>query len=176
MTRLQRVKEIAMALVMLIAAVAMIMAPAEGYALIIVIVALYFTIEGIRKLVFYFTMARFMVGGRSILYMGILMLDFGILATSLTDVPRIYLLLYLIAANAFDGVIEVLRAVEARKYGSSWRLKMIHGVLNLVIAICCIVFINRPNAAVFIYCFGMIYSAFMRIASACRQTKFIYIQ
>ncbi|MBO4889583.1 MAG: DUF308 domain-containing protein, partial [Lachnospiraceae bacterium] len=79
MTKLQRVKEIVFGLIMIFLAYVMICFPKEGYEFIIFIFAVYFTAAGIRTIIYYVTMARYMVGGRSSLYNGVILLDLGLL-------------------------------------------------------------------------------------------------
>lgn len=177
MTRLQKIKEIATALVYLLLAVIIMSSPTKGYSIVIYLLAALFFGRGITNIAYYFTMARFMVGGRTSLYIGIIMLDLGILTGTLTDVPHFYILAYLIAIHAFSGAVEVLRANETRRVGAgSWKLKMSHGMIDIIIAIVCIIFIKQLNVAVIIYCFGLVYSAVLRIISACRKTTLVYIQ
>ena len=176
MTKLQRVKEIVFGLIMIFLAYVMIRFPKEGYEFIIFIFAVYFTAAGIRTIIYYVTMARYMVGGRSSLYNGVILLDLGLLTLELTDVPHYYVLIYLIAIHAFSGAVEVLRALEAKRFGGSWKLKIGHGVVNIILALICVVFIKYTDLAVIIYCIGLIYSSLLRIISACRRTKFVHIQ
>ena len=104
-------------------------------------------------------------------------MDFGALTGSLTDVPQFYVLAYLIAIHAFTGLVEILRAREARSQGAKmWRMKMLHGIIDLVMAVICIIFINEESIAVLIYGIGLIYSAIIKISMAFRKTKFVYIQ
>ena len=176
MTRFQKTKEIITGLIMIMIAVLMMESPSEGYKTVITLLAFMFIVRGISSLYFYFSMSRFMVGGRTSLFMGVIMLDLGMLSASLTDVPHYYVLLYLIAINAFSGFIMLLRALEARRYGTSWKLKLSHGLVDLFMAAACIVFIKHMSMAVIVYSIGLIYSAAMRIFSAFRKTKFVYIQ
>ena len=175
MTKLQRIRDILLGLIMIAIAGVMFLFQESVYWVIITVLSVIFTFEGLSTIIYYFTMARFMTGGRSILYKGVILLDFGILTGTLTDVPRIYILLYLVAIHAFSGAVELLRAREAASYGGSWKLKMFHGILDLSMALICIVFIRRLNIAVIVYASGLVYSAILRIVSACRRTKLIYI-
>ena len=177
MTRFQKIRETVLGLIMIFAAVVMMLAPSEGYAVIILIIGVVYTLRGLSTVIYYFMMARFMVGGRSSLYAGIIMLDFGILTCSLTDVPHYYIFVYLIAIHGFSGIVEVLRSLEARRAGAgSWRLKMGHGLLNIAITVVCFVYIRQTNVAVFVYSLGLIYSGVLRIISSMRKTKMVYIQ
>ena len=172
MTAFRRIKEIIHGIISLGCAAEMLAYPSDGYTLVIYLLGISLTLYGLGTLIYYFQMARFMVGGRTMLYIGIIAFDFGVFTNTLTDVPHYYILLYLILIHAFSGLVEILRVMEARRYGAkSWRLKLAHGIINLVMAFSCIVFIKQLKAAVFIYSLGLIYSAVMRIISACRRTS-----
>jgi uncharacterized membrane protein HdeD (DUF308 family) len=176
MTKLQRVREIITGIITVLIALLMLLEPSEGYTAVIGILSLVYTVRGISMIIYYFTMARFMVGGRTALYIGIIMFDFGILTGTLTDVPHFYVLLYLIGIHAFSGAIEMMRASESRRYGGAWRLKLGHSIIDIIMALLCIVFLSRLSVAVIIYAIGLMYSSVLRIISACGRTKFVYIQ
>lgn len=177
MTRFQKIKETVFGFIMLGYAVLLFVSPSNGYTSIIAILSLYFTLMGLRRLIYYFTMARFMVGGRGYLYTAIIMLDFGILTGTLEDVPHYYVLIYLIALHAFSGAIRILRALEARRYGAgSWKVKFSHGIFDVVLAMVCVIFIKHMSMAVIIFSIGLAYSSVLRIISGLRKTKFIYIR
>lgn len=162
---------------MIIGSFVMMFYPKESYPLIILIFAFYFIIKGIRSIVYYLTMARYMVGGRESLYIGVIWLDFGMVTGSLAGVPYYFVLMYLVAIHGFLGVILILRTIEARRSGSSsWRLKLMHGIVDIAMAFICIVFIRKPDVTVIIYAVGLMYSALMRIISACRRTALIVIE
>ncbi|MCR5338530.1 MAG: hypothetical protein K6E75_08225, partial [Lachnospiraceae bacterium] len=114
MTKLQRAGQLIWGLCMIIISLILMIVPREGYYVVIGILSLVYTVKGINTIIYYFTMARFMVGGKNSLYMGIILLDFGVLTGTLNDVPHYYVLLYLIAIHAFSGVVEILRAFEAK--------------------------------------------------------------
>ena len=176
MTKLKRVTNIVTGLLMILFGILLIVSPDDAYVLVISVLSLTFAFIGLRDLVYYFTMARFMVNGRLILYKGAIFLDFGLVSASLIDMPRIYLILYLVAMHAFSGVVEILRAKEAKGYGASWRLKFSHGIVNILLALCCLVFIRMTNMAIYIYAMGLLYSAAIRIITAFRKTTLVYIQ
>jgi len=177
MTKLQRIKEIALALIMILGALVMMIYPKESYPLIVIILAFYFIATGISSIWYYITMARFMVGGRESLFMGVIWFDFGVLTGSLTSVPHYYVLLYLIGIHGFSGVVRVLRTLETRRTGSSsWKLKLTHGIIDIALAILCIVFIKQLNTTGIIFGIGVFYSAVMRIVTACRKTAIVVIE
>ncbi|MCR4763249.1 MAG: DUF308 domain-containing protein [Lachnospiraceae bacterium] len=177
MTKLQRIKSIVTGVIMIATAILLIQMPSDGYLVILAILSVGMVVSGTGTLIYYFSMARFMVGGRRMLYKGILLLDFGFFTMSLSDIPRFYILLYLLGIHAFSGFVEVLRAREAKGYGSGvWKGKLFHGLLDIAMAVACVTFIRQPGTAVIIYSLGLIYSALLRIVSAFQKTKMIYIQ
>lgn len=177
MTGFQRIRKILFGLGMLIVAIIMIASPSdEKYMFVVGVLALGLAIAGLKDIIFYFVMARHMVGGKMILIQGVIIFDFAMITGSLADVPKIYILLYLIGIHAFSGVVDVLRAMEARRtVEGPWKLKFSHGLVNFALAVACLIFIRRSNTALMIYSLGLIYSAVVRIFSAFRRTSFILI-
>ena len=171
-----RIGKILTGILIIAAAVCMILLPEIGYYVIALILGFSLLFSGIASLIYYFTMARFMVNGRMILFKGVILLDFGLVSASLIDMPKIYLIIYLVVVHAFSGVVELLRSMEARSYGASWKLKLSHGIINLLLALCCLVFIKMTNMAIYIYAAGLMYSAAIRIITALRKTALVYIQ
>lgn len=178
MNGFQRVRKVLFGLCMIAVALFLILYPSdEMYMVIVLILSLGLAIAGIKDVIFYFTMARHMIGGKMILIQGVIILDFALLTGSLTNVPKIYILLYLIGIHAFSGVVEVLRAMESKKsVEGPWKLKFSHGIINFLLAVACLIFIRRANTALLIYSLGLIYSAVVRIFSAFRRTSFILIE
>ncbi len=163
---------------MMVIAVIFIVNPSDNaYLFVIAVLTLGLAIKGLKEIIFYFTMARHMVGGKMILIQGVIVLDFALLTGSLSDVPKIYILLYLVAINAFTGVVEILRAMEARRTVSGpWKMKFSHGIVNFLLALSCFIFIRQTHTALIIYSIGLFYSAVMRIANSFRRTTFILIK
>ena len=178
MTIFQRIRTFLSGLLMMIAAVLFVILPGDDkYMVIIGIIAVGLAFKALNDIIFYFVMARHMVGGKMILFQGVVVLDFAILAASMSHVPKIYILLYLAGIHAFSGVVETLRAMEARRtVEGPWRMKLGHGIVNFLLALACIIFIRRIDTAVLIYSLGLIYSAVIRMIGAFRRTTFIVIE
>lgn len=178
MTLFQRIKKILYALLMIAAAIILVALPDKNALdIVLFFVSIGFAIKGIKDIVFYFVMARHMVGGKMILFQGVVVFDFAMFTGTLTGVPQFYVMIYLISIHAFSGVIEVLRARESRRtVDGSWLMKMSHGIINIILALMCIIYIRDTPTAVTIYSAGLIYSAIMRIISAFRRTSFILIE
>jgi len=81
--------------------------------------------------------------------------------------------------HGFGGLVSILRANESRRINGHWRLKMAYGVTEVLLAEAVAViaiWMGRPEAAVYVYAAGLIYSAILRIAQAFRHTDIVYIQ
>lgn len=176
MTKWQRIRSILFALIMILTAWILLCLPDGSYIIIVLMLAAGMVISGLGELSYYFMMARFMVGGRLSLLKGVLLFDAGMFTASLTRVPPTFVLIYLIALHAFSGLVKILEALESKRSGAkSWKLKFSHGIMDHLVALACIIFISKPSMAVIIYSIGLIYSAILRIISACRKTAFVYI-
>ncbi|MBR6352736.1 MAG: hypothetical protein IKS25_01320 [Oscillospiraceae bacterium] len=180
MTLRRRITSILAALGSLLCAWLMLRMGEEGFRLVILLLGLSLIGFGLRTLFFYFTMARHMVDGRSTLYIGVLVLDFGVLTLSMSRNYGLLIVLYLLAAYAFSGVMDILRALEARSYeAGSWRLKLTEGIVNLGFAAAAVIFgLFRGDMTMLIrlYASGLIYRAILKLISAFRKTAIVYIQ
>ena len=70
-----------------------------------------------------------------------------------------------------------MRAMEAKRLqAASWKMSLIHGIVNVVMAGLCLAFIGTVEVAVEIYAAGLVYSGIIRIIQAFRKTTVVYIQ
>ena len=175
----QRARAVLGALGSFLGAGLMVALEEEGYLLVLIFLSVSLMLYGLRELIFYFTMARHMVDGRAALYMGIIVLDFGAFAMTITDQAGVFIALYLLGAYAFSGVIDILRALEAKKQeAGSWRLNLTEGILNLVFAIGAAVFgllIGDMQDLTLIYASGLVYSGILKLISVFRKSAIVYI-
>ena len=180
MKKMHRVKEILSGMLMLLCCLILLLVPEEGYFIVPLILSISLIFSGVRSLLYYFLMARHMVGGKAMFYQGLIILDLGMFTYTLVDIPLIYVILYLLACHAFSGAVDIMRALEAKRiHAPSWRLSMTSGALNVVIALLaffCGVIMRSTEIVVYIYSAGLIYSACVRIATAFRKTAIVYIQ
>ena len=180
MTKLGRILSVISALFMIAIAILMFYLDAmHGLRLVLLVIQAGMTLRGLQVIIYYFSMARHMVGGKNVLFRGMIFLDLGVLAGAIFEHPAAYILIYISLLHIFNGLVSVLRANESRKIGASWKLKMAYGVTNillaLVVVICGIVF-GRLRITVWIYSIGLIYSSILRIISSLRKTEIVYIQ
>ena len=117
-----------------------------------------------------------MVGGRRSLYLAVLIIDIALFSLSLSDDSSLYIMIYLIVIHAVSGVIDILRALEQKKLGAggyTWQLAA--GIINLLIAVACGVFIRSMLVCVYIYAAGLLYSAIVRIVRVFVKNPAMYI-
>jgi len=180
MTNMQRVKKVLAGLLMLVCCAALASDPDFGFYFVALILSISLLLYALRSLIYYFTMARHMVGGKSILFRGIIVLDLAVFTLSMVDDPKLYIILYLLGIHAFSGLMGILRALEARRYQSpAWRRSMLSGAVNLVIAVLAVIaglFLPDTRDLVYLYAACLFYSACVQIASAFRKTAIVYIQ
>ena len=176
MNKAQRILKILAGLLQLIGAIIIVMMPENGLLLILLILSLTFAFYGIKDIIRYFAMTRFMVGGRQILISGVIVLNFGIFSASLASASGLYISLYLIGMYAFYGVVDILRAREAKALQSDhWKLRMIGGAVKILIGIGCAVYMRSETTLTVFYAVALVYSALYTIFSAFRRTSVIYV-
>ena len=69
----------------------------DGFKLVCMLMSLSLILFGVRNLLFYFTMARHMVDGRGSLYIGVIVLDFGVFTLSVSQNQSLFIVFYLLA-------------------------------------------------------------------------------
>ena len=180
MNLFNRIKNILIALAMIAGAVAIIRFKEYGYVFVVLLLSLSLILYGLKNIFFYFTLAKHMVGGKNILYVGVIVLDFGIFTLTMTDNPTIYIILYLLVIHVFTGIVSIMNSLEAKSMSDShWKLNFSYGVINVLVGIGALIFgaiLKSDTALIYIYCSGLIYSAIIRIISAFRKTAIVYIQ
>ena len=177
MTKARRVGNILIGLIMLALGFLMALDPQEVYPVIILILGLTLLFSGLRSLIYYFTMAKHMVGGRAVLYRAVIVIDIGLFTLSLTKIPLLFVVLYLAAMHGFAGFVDIMSAREAKKLrAGSWKLNLSHGIINVIMAVLCLIFLGTEAVAVEIYALGLMYSGLIRIIQAFRRTAVVYIQ
>ncbi len=177
MSHWQRIKSvIGSVLLLLMIPILLFMPQEQGISLVAFVLSLLLIAYGVW---FYFRMARHMVGGKMMLCQGILLLDIGLFSVSVITTSKVVVLGYLLAVFAFSGGIDILRALEAKRYGApSWKLKLISGCVTIAaaaaIGIAGFCF-GSPELAVYGYCVSLLYLAVVRLIAAFRKTAVIYI-
>ena len=173
----RRIMNILSGIFMLVCAAVLITHPDYGYIFVAAVLSITLFLYGVKLLGYYWGMARHMVGGRRILYQGIIFFDLGIFAMAIPMAPHSMILLYLVGMQLFGGAIDILKFRETVKMGgSAWKLPLSQGMLSVVLAACCLLFFGNNTLLVALYCVSLVYSAVIRILEAFRRTPIVYIQ
>ncbi|MBQ9664128.1 MAG: hypothetical protein IJV40_13345 [Oscillospiraceae bacterium] len=179
MTLTRRIGKILRALITALTAWIMIRLGEDGFILVSLLLSSALILFGVRNLIYYFSMARHMVNGRSILYIGVIAFDFGVFTLSIADHRGVFVALYLLGAHAFSGVIDILRAKEARQLEApSWKLSLAEGIANIGFAAAAVVFGGFQGSMrdlTLIFAAGLFYSALLNLIAAFRKTAIVYI-
>ena len=172
-----RIGKILVGIVMIIAAIFMMLYPDIGYYLINGILGISLLVSAISSLVYYFRLARHMVGGRSTLFNGLIQLDLAVFTLTLTDLPKIFLMIYLISIFGVTGVLRIARGLEAKsRQAPAWYWSFLNGLIYLLIAILCTLFIQNNTVMVTIFAVGLLYIGLSRIISSFYRSKIVYVQ
>lgn len=150
--------------------------PDVGIHYVINLLALGLLFYGIQQLRYYRTMARFKVGGNITLYIGIICIELSVVTFRINDVHTFMIMLYLLLYYIFIGAIHIYSALEARKISAPfWRTRLFNGIVHLIISVLCLLNFYSSRMMMYILCCGLIYSAIMRLVTACKHTAIIYI-
>ena len=180
MSKLQRFNSFIGGLLSVLFGFALYMAPFMGVDMISAVMTAALLLLGIRKLYFYFSMSRHMVGGKNSLFSGIILIDLGVCAYMMQSFPPVYIMIYLLVIHSFYGATDIMVALRARRLKSrSWRIKLITGIGNLTLGVLAIIFGFTGEdmfRVIYIYALGVAYTGIMRMANAFRRTAVPCIQ
>ncbi|MBQ3330686.1 MAG: DUF308 domain-containing protein [Ruminococcus sp.] len=180
MSLFQHIKSFVTGLFLIAVAVVFFLIPRNAYDTIYIIISLIVLVYGLRLLWFYFTMARHMVGGKITLYQAIIVLDAALFTMTIAKMSDYIVLAYLLGVYAFAGVIDILRAFEAKKNDSPvWKKKIMIGFAESGFAILLVVvalILRDINFLVYGFAVSLASSGILRIYDAFRKTAVVYIQ
>lgn len=177
MTRIQRIRNIVGGLFLILSAFLMAKNPPVARLVIIMILGITALIAGIRKLVYYFAMAQYSVGGKAILYQAFILLDLGIFTINLADIRGMYIMIYLLIGYLFYGAINIARAIEIKKSrNGKWWMKLVIGIWYIALTVLCLTQLRSEQMMVYIYCLGLIVTGIGRIITAFSKTAVLYVQ
>lgn len=167
MTKPQRITSFLTGIVLIAFCAVLLLFPVDGCSIIAAVLSIGLILKGLQMLIYYLTMARFMVGGKDMLYRGVIILDLGAFIATMIDEPRIYIVVFIVAYYAFAALVNILRSVEDKRLGApTWKINLLQGVTDLFIAVASIVYIRSYQVLVVLFCAGLAYSALIRITSA----------
>ena len=132
MDKLQCFNNIFLGGLMVLFGLLMLELPKDGFMIVLCIIIVTLIAKGISQLIYYITMARYMVGGKQVFFRAIISLDLAFLTTSFTTVSPKLIMFYLIAVNFFSGLIDILKALESKRNESPhWKFPVFQGGFNV---------------------------------------------
>ena len=163
MTRWQRIKSILFSLfLLLVASLPLWIDDADiVYDIIVSITGVSFFINAVRNLIFFFTMGRFMIGGKSIMIRGVILFDFALFTLTVTRMPTLFVTLYLAGMMIIYGVVDLMRAMDSKKISGHWMPRAFRGIFSIICALACLLHIRNTEMAVLF--FSLKYHGFIRI-------------
>lgn len=147
-----------------------------GTRVVVLALSIMLMVYGIRMLAYYLSMARHMVGGNAILFVAIIAIDLGAFVLMMSDQPHYALVIYLVGANGFMGLVGILRSIERKQIGGKWIPSLVNSLLRLALAVACIVFFNSGDTLLLIFVIGLGLSALSHFGAAFRKPELIFIQ
>ena len=99
MNSIQRIKKFLSGLGMLLGSLILAAKPEDGYYIIAFLLSISLLLSGVRNLIYYFNMARNMVGGKTILYRALILTDLGLFTITSITIPKIYLICHLLISS-----------------------------------------------------------------------------
>jgi len=176
MSKAMRIENIIIGLLIILGSILLILSPDYGHLIVLAILAIGLLVKGVGMIIYYFTMARHMVGGLMLLFYGIVFLDLGLFACGLTDVPKLYIMIYLMIGLIFSGAIDILKAFESKSIEApSWKNSLIHGVICIVLPIISLLLTNSEGILIFAYAISIFCTGVSRIATSFKRTAVAYI-
>lgn len=173
----KRILNIFKGLFMIAFGILIAMFPDEGCDIVIFVLVFSLFLYSFRLMIYYFSMARYMVGGIMTFYKSIIVFDFALFLDNLKDLPVKTILTYLIAGMIFSGVLDILRASEGRKMQtSSWKYQFFYGFVKIILPLVCLPFLNSMEMLAYVYSITLFHSAISYIVTAFRKTAIVYIE
>jgi len=171
----KRIGNVVLALIMIIGAVIILLVPEIGYPVAMGYISIYLIVKGIVLFVYYFSMARHMVGGRNELFKGLIYLDCGLYLFFSVAVPQQFVLSFILIVIGIDAVIHLIRAVQLKKAGASlWKPKIIMAAIGICAIIVANVFTGSPEVFGWIYALWIFSEAAEKLYYSFRKTKLFY--
>ena len=177
MTKLQRVANLLLGLLMIACGFALLVKPHDSILVVAIILAAALLLYGVRKLVYYIRMARHMAGGLTVLFMAIIAIDVGVFAVAMiADNPQVAIAMYLSTYNTITGFISIARGIESKLFKAPWISSIVLGLVDLALASLCTSSISSGEAVIWVFCIGLFYDAGVRLVSAFKPTEIVFIQ
>ena len=174
-----KIVRIVWGLVLIGLGISLLITGGQNALLVACVIAIGLFVDGIQGIIYYFTMARFMVKGWLILVRGIIRLALGFAFLFVFDSSSTYLLalIVLMAWFAFSGVQDILMGLERKAEGiKNWWFLVASGALTFVFAIYCLLAMDSNEVMVLIFGTYMIIKGYHSIRRTMHRTAPLAIE
>lgn len=176
MSSVRRILKILYGVFLLLSAALLLIMPKEGAMIVIFVLDLALLIYGIRMFIYYFTLARYMVGGIMTLYKSMIVIDFGLFIFYLDEIPYRFMLFYLLAMMGLSGITTILSALEMKRLENhSWKFKLAYGLTSIMLVAGSLIMSGSEKIVTVVFCAGLINAACYHIRMAFKKSAIIYI-
>ena len=110
MSKLSRIKNIIIGIVVIVMSVGMLLFPSTGYYMATLILGVALLISGIKQFLYFFSMGIHMIGGKVILYRALITIDLSFFILSIKGIGQRYMMVYFIIYYFFAVMIHMLSA------------------------------------------------------------------
>lgn len=132
MTGVRRIWDIIAGLAVIAVGAAVIRYSDQGLRIAVAILSITMSLRGFGSILYYFRMARHMVGGRRTLYRGMIFLDFGVLTLTVSNFSSAIIIMYLAGLHVLTGAVDLLNGRIARQMESpAWVSKAATGLTQM---------------------------------------------
>ena len=180
MSKGKRVGSVLVGLLTILLSLLLFLWPEIGMVVIIIVIAFTLTFYGLGLLTLYSALTRHMVGGKYILYLGMVVFRLGLLTFTMTGVRTLPVFIYLFAMFIFSGALDVMKAFEEKKNKAPfWIPRLLFGLLAIslgILSVICCFFLKSQEGLTVLFAIALLYNGFTRIIKAFRKTSVVYIQ
>ena len=173
MTLARRFFNILLGLLTIVCALLIFFAPEIGIYIALAVFSVVFLVYSIRMIVYYIRLARHMVGGQIVVFLGIFAFCCALYALNINNAPRKTITVILVIILIFTGIVDLLRAREAKNGGAgSWKFSMASAVIGIILAVTCLIFSSgNPDVTGIIFGITLCYSGVSRIIASLRKAN-----
>ena len=133
---------------------------------------------GVYMIFYYLLMARHMVGGQLMLFLGLFTFGLSLVALKITEVPEKGLAVLVGFALLLAGGMDVVRSFEIKTRGSetSWRFTRVTGIIEMLLALFSLIMgLINPAWTAYILGASLLYSGVSRIIAALRRYNWMRV-
>ena len=150
----------------------------DGLLVVMAIFEIGLLVYGIYLLFYYFIMARHMVGGQLMLFLGLFVLGLSTVILKVTQVPERGLAIIVAFALLLAGGLDIVRSFEIKTRGSqtSWRFTLVSGIIEAILSLFSLIIgLINPAFTAIMLGLSFLYSGVSRVVAAFRRYNWMRV-